>query len=102
MMRLPWSMIPHTTAVGDLAELGRPEHRGYLSSLLSGSLSSPMMCSAIAMEAVAAGDGALRTEVTGPTRLIRKSSTSAPSESTAWARTPAGALVTSASVIHGR
>ena len=36
-----------------------------------------MMCSAIAIEAVAAGDGALRIEVTGPTRLIRKSSTSA-------------------------
>ena len=61
-----------------------------------------MMCSAIAIEAVAAGDGALRIEVTGPVWLIRKSSTSPPSESTAWARTPAGALVTSARVIQGR
>ena len=51
---------------------------------------------------MAAGDGALRMDVTGPTWLMRKSSTSAPLGSTAWARTPAGALVTSANVIHGR
>jgi hypothetical protein len=60
------------------------------------------MCSAMAIDAVAAGDGALRTEVTGPTWLIRKSSTREPSGSTAWARTPAGALVTSPVVSQGR
>ena len=49
------------------------------------------MCSAMAIDAVAAGDGALRMDVTGPTWLMRKSSTSAPLGSTAWARTPAGA-----------
>ena len=36
------------------------------------------MCSAMAIDAVAAGDGALRMDVTGPTWLMRKSSTSAP------------------------
>jgi hypothetical protein len=60
------------------------------------------MCSAIAIDAVAAGDGALRTVTTSPVRLIRKSSTSDPSGSTACARTPAGADVTSAAVIQGR
>ncbi len=60
------------------------------------------MCSAMAIDAVAAGDGALRTDVTGPTRLIRKSSTSAPLGSTACARTPAGAEVTSDIRTHGR
>ena len=60
------------------------------------------MCSAMAIEAVAAGDGALRTAVTGPVRVMRKSSTRVPSASTAWARTPAGADTTSAMVSQGR
>ena len=45
-------------------------------------------CSAMASAEVAAGDGALRTAMTGPRVLIRKSSTSEPSVSMAWARTP--------------
>jgi hypothetical protein len=60
------------------------------------------MCSAMAREAVAPGDGALRTVMTSPVRMIRKSSTSDPSASTACARTPAGADVTSEPVIQGR
>jgi hypothetical protein len=60
------------------------------------------MCSAIASDAVAAGEGAFRTVTTSPARLIRKSSTREPSASTAWARTPAGADVTSAGVTQGR
>src|ERR1700677_2230022 len=60
------------------------------------------MCSAMAIDAVAAGDGAFLTEVTGPIWLMRKSSTRPPSGSTAWARTPAGALVTSPGASHGR
>ena len=60
------------------------------------------MCSAMAIDAVAAGDGALRTEVTGPTWLMRKSSTSPPSGSTAWARTPAGRAGHVARVSQGR
>ena len=47
------------------------------------------MCSAIARLDVAPGDGAFRTVVTVPMRPIRKSSTSEPSGSSAWARTPA-------------
>ena len=46
------------------------------------------MCSAMASDAVAAGDGAFRMAVTGPNVLTRKSSTSDPSGSTACARTP--------------
>src|SRR5690606_29941512 len=57
--------------------------------------------SAIASEEVAAGDGALRTAVTGPRRSIRKSSTRVPSASRAWARTPAPARTTSALPIAG-
>jgi hypothetical protein len=83
-----------TPPAGELAD-------DYL-SVSSGSLSSATMCSAMAIDAVAAGDGALRTEVTGPTWLIRKSSTRPPSGSTACARTPAGALVTSPAVSQGR
>jgi hypothetical protein len=60
------------------------------------------MCSAIASDAVAAGDGALRTEMTSPTRAITKSSTSVPSAATACARTPAGAAVTSPGDSQGR
>src|SRR5262249_1314523 len=69
---------------------------------LIGSLSSATMCSAMAIDAVAAGDGALRIEVTGPAWLTRKSSTSAPFGSTACARTPAGADITSPIVSQGR
>jgi hypothetical protein len=71
-------------------------------SVSTGSLSSATMCSAMAIDAVAAGDGALRTAVTGPTWLMRKSSTRPPSGSIACARTPAGALVTSPAVSQGR
>ena len=46
------------------------------------------MCSAMAMEEVAAGEGALRMATTRPWRLRRKSSTRVPSRATAWARTP--------------
>ena len=55
------------------------------------------MCSAIASDDVAPGDGAFRTVVTGPTRPIRKSSTSDPSGSRACARTPARARTRSVS-----
>jgi LmbE family N-acetylglucosaminyl deacetylase len=92
---LRWLLFPH----------GAPAQRAasrYVSSLPLGSPSSVTMCSAMAIDAVAAGDGAFLTEVTGPTWLIRKSSTRPPSGSTAWARTPAGALVTSPGAIHGR
>ena len=64
--------------------------------------SSATICSAMARDAVAAGDGALRMAVTGPIRWMRKSSTSAPSGSTAWARTPAGAVITSPGLSQGR
>src|SRR5262249_4397923 len=49
------------------AQAGPGGDFGYL-SLPGGSFSSATMCSAIAIDAVAAGDGALRTVVTGPTR----------------------------------
>ena len=49
----------------------------------------PAMCRAMAKLDVAAGEGALRTTTTRPCRPMRKSSTSAPSRSTACARTPA-------------
>ena len=51
--------------------------------------------SAIASDEVAAGLGALRTQVTRPDVASRKSSTSRPSAPTAWARTPAAAGTTS-------
>jgi O-antigen ligase len=54
----------------------------------SPSNSQPAMCSAMAIEEVAAGEGALRMATTRPWRLTRKSSTRLPSRATAWARTP--------------
>src|SRR5262249_44389858 len=59
-------------------------------------------CSAMARDGVAAGEGAWRTAVTGPRELMRKSSTSEPSRSTACARTPAGARTRSAARSSGR
>lgn len=47
-----------------------------------------MMCSAIAIEEVAPGDGALRIKVARPIFSMTKSSTSCPSESIACARIP--------------
>jgi hypothetical protein len=51
--------------------------------------------SAIASAEVAAGEGALRTQMTRPELARRKSSTSRPSAATACARTPAAAGTTS-------
>ena len=45
----------------------------------------------MARHEVAAGEGALRTQATRPFTPRRKSSTSEPSRSMAWALTPAGA-----------
>src|SRR5439155_16067152 len=53
------------------------------------SATRPAMCRPIASEAVAAGDGALRTWIASCETAIRKSSTSEPSGATACARTPA-------------
>ena len=50
---------------------------------------------------VAAGDGALRTAVTGPIRSMTKSSPSDPARPTAWARTPAPPGTRSASARLG-
>jgi 2-polyprenyl-6-methoxyphenol hydroxylase-like FAD-dependent oxidoreductase len=58
-------------------------------------------CSAMARLEVAAGDGALRTAVTGPRRWMRKSSTRLPSRSSACARTPAPARTTSSGPMSG-
>ena len=70
----------------------RPGHRGLTSSAIS---------SAMASEAVAAGDGALSTCTARPVRTSRKSSTSPPSRPTACARTPAGPRWTSPGRIAG-
>ena len=59
------------------------------------------MCSAIASDDVAAGDGALRSNTTRSRMLIRKSSTSPPSASSACARTPATPGTTSSSLELG-
>ena len=59
------------------------------------------MCSAMARDDVAAGEGALRTATTAPLRLIRKSSTRLPSVSSAWARMPAVEGTRSATVSSG-
>src|SRR3712207_8376103 len=53
------------------------------------------------MEAVAAGEGALRTWTEFLPSAIRKSSTSAPSFLTAWALTPAEMGTTSSSSTSG-
>ena len=58
-------------------------------------VTSLAISSAIASEAVAAGDGALSTWTARPVRASLKSSTSVPSRPTAWARTPAGPRSTS-------
>ena len=58
-------------------------------------VTSLAISSAIASEAVAAGDGALSTCTARPVRASLKSSTSVPSRPTAWARTPAGPRRTS-------
>ena len=65
-----------------------------MTQFLGESDSSATICSAMAMDDVAAGEGALRIAVTGPIRWMRKSSTSDPSGSTACARTPASAGTT--------
>src|ERR687894_655615 len=57
--------------------------------------------SPIGMEAVAAGDGALRTWTEFLPEAIRKSSTSAPSFLIAWALTPAAMGTTSSSSTSG-
>ena len=49
----------------------------------------PAMCSPIASEAVAPGEGAFSTWTAFEDATIRKSSTRDPVRSTAWARTPA-------------
>jgi len=76
----------------------RAPRRGALTQSRS---ASSAMCSAIAMLEVAPGEGAFRTETTGPSRLMRKSSTSDPSGSSACARTPAGAGTRSSAEIAG-
>ncbi len=76
---------------------GRRAARGCL-TLTSTSLA---ISSAIASEAVAAGDGALSTWTARPVRASLKSSTSVPSRPTAWARTPAGPRSTSPGPISG-
>ena len=58
---------------------------------LGQSSSRAAMARPISSDAVAAGDGALRTCSARPTCWNAKSSTSVPSAETAWARTPAGA-----------
>src|SRR5437667_119907 len=55
----------------------------------------------IASEAVAAGEGALRTWIASGPATMRKSSTSEPSGLTAWARTPAPPRTRSAVVSSG-
>ena len=88
--RAPWprrSSSPSASAPAERESLpgrrgprGRPEPH----------VTSLAISSAIASEAVAAGDGALSTWTARPVRASLKSSTSVPSRPTAWARTPAG------------
>jgi hypothetical protein len=53
-------------------------------------VAAPTMVPAMASDDVAAGDGALRTWMMFLEFKIEKSSSSAPSEAMAWARTPDG------------
>ena len=70
---------------------GQTAGRGLRGGCRQSASTTSTMCSAIASDDVAPGEGALRTAVTGPSRSIRKSSTSEPSGSSACARTPAPA-----------
>ena len=97
-LRLPSSAAPDARSAGVDAH-GRGRAAGLSTADLPGAVPPPSAMSASACSAtcrpmgmaeVAAGEGALQMWIVRAVRLIRKSCTSVPSRSTAWARTPLG------------
>src|SRR6201995_1579375 len=87
--RVRYPVIPSVNADGG----GRSplERKAAVQAATARPVTGPASSSGMASDGVAAGEGAWRTHTTPPVTPSRKSSTSDPSRSTAWARTPASA-----------